>query len=136
VSARFPESGLSALAIALLIAISFLIGTASAVAQGTAVDSLRGRSIQAQAQPLPAVPPATACVEIIAAQAGIQPTILLDKCSGRTWQLASRRSTTGRVYVWRPLARQGDDVASASPAAAAAAPRGKCFTFDGRTFCE
>jgi hypothetical protein len=69
-----------------------------------------------------------ACFEIIAAQAGVQPPILIDKCSGRTWQLVRQRGT----YRWTVLPRDG----SAPAVSAAAAEAGKCFTFEGRKFCE
>jgi hypothetical protein len=87
------------------------------------------------------------CAEIIPAQAGIQPAILLDKCNGRTWQLVPTYRGYGRravSYVWRPLVREE---AKAVPAVVMAPPvstppppppraSAKCFQFNGRTFCE
>jgi len=75
-----------------------------------------------------------ACFEIIAARAGVQPAILIDKCSGRTWQLA-RRSGAHAAYRWTALPRD-DGAPAASSAPPAVADTGKCFTFEGRKFCE
>jgi hypothetical protein len=95
-----------------------------------------------------APPPAGAsCVEVIPALAGAAPAILLDRCSGETWQLVrsySRRQ--GARYAWVPLLRQqGVAVAAPRKASAVAVParpkapainNSKCFSFNGRTFCE
>ena len=107
---------------------------------------------RAQAQSLaPTSQPA--CYNIVPAQSGAQPAILLDRCSGRTWQLLSRyrggasaHRRTHLVYVWSPIDRSEREVARAEPpaparvpaAAPAPAARGnaKCFVFNGRTFCE
>ena len=98
-----------------------------------------------QAAPLPAEATGTGCVEVIPAQAGAAPAILLDRCSGQTWQLV--RSYAGRHgtrYAWHPLLRQ-DGVAATPQKAAVAVParpkapaasNSKCFSFNGRTFCE
>jgi hypothetical protein len=94
----------------------------------------------AQSAPLPA----GSCFEIIAAQGAVQPAILLDKCSGRTWQLVRRYSRSkGRrahvAYRWSPLSR-GEVAARPAipkPAVARRAPgNSKCFFFDNRKFCE
>src|SRR5262249_50577971 len=72
------------------------------------------------------------CFEIVPAQAGVQPAILIDKCSGRTWQLARGRRG---AFRWTGLSR--DDGATATAAATAPATgASKCFTFEGRKFCE
>ncbi len=94
----------------------------------------------AQSAPLPA----GSCFEIIAAQGAAQPAILLDKCSGRTWQLVRHwKHSKGRrarvSYRWNPLSRS--DVAGPpaipKPAVARRAPNSsKCFIFDNRKFCE
>ncbi len=99
----------------------------------------------AQAQTA-STPPAANCIEVIAAQPGASPAIMLDKCSGQTWQLL--RSSSGRHgvrYSWYPLTRQdagavppratsaGAPAVSRKPATAA---NNKCFSFNGRTFCE
>ena len=101
-----------------------------------------------------------ACFEVIAPQGGMKSPLLLDKCSGRTWQLVPSHRVGGwrsgtLVYRWKALARP-DGVAetpaparsstvaarptAARPAVArpAAAPSDgrRCFTFDGRRFCE
>jgi hypothetical protein len=78
----------------------------------------------------PAQAQTPACFEVVAARAGVQPAILVDKCSGRTWQLARPRG--GSAYRWVVLPRNG----SAPAASAAPADTGKCFTFEGRKFCE
>jgi hypothetical protein len=111
---------------------------------------------QAQAPMPEGTPPA--CFEVIAPQGGMKSPLLLDKCSGSTWQLVPSHRVGGwrsgtLVYRWRPLARP-DGVAEtparsstvavrpapARPAVArpAAAPSDgrRCFTFDGRRFCE
>jgi hypothetical protein len=86
------------------------------------------------------------CYEIIPAQGDAQPAILLDRCRGRTWQLV--RSGTGDTasnvdFRWMPLGRDETSpprrAASAQRTAAPKVPvdeRRKCFTFDGRKFCE
>jgi hypothetical protein len=71
------------------------------------------------------------CFEVVPAQAGVQPAILIDRCSGRTWQLVRRAHAGG--YRWRALSRDGGHPA---PAAAPATGEAKCFTFEGRKFCE
>ncbi len=102
-----------------------------------------GLSVPALAQ-MPASPPGANCVEIVPAQPGAAPAILLDKCSGQTWQLlrsSSRRY--GVRYSWDPLSRQDaapppppPRVSSTVAAPPRAAPGAKCSSFNGRTFCE
>lgn len=108
----------------------------------------------AHAQSLPSPAP-VGCFNIIPAQAGVQPAILFDRCGGGTWQLVARHrgGSLGRrrahvVYVWSPIDRGEREVAHVAPAplvkpsAPAAVPRppradsSKCFTFNGRTYCE
>jgi hypothetical protein len=100
---------------------------------------------RAQTAPLPAGASGTGCVEVIPAQAGAAPAILLDRCSGQTWQLV--RSYAGRHgtrYAWHPLLRQEGAAATPQKSAVAvparpkapAASNSKCFSFNGRTFCE
>jgi hypothetical protein len=94
-------------------------------------------------------PPAGHCYEIVPAQGDAQPAILLDRCRGRTWQLvrtqphAAGDNAGGFQYRWTALGR--DEAAKVRRVAstrrvgapkAANADRRKCFTFDGRTFCE
>jgi hypothetical protein len=74
-----------------------------------------------------------ACFEVIAAQAGVQPAILVDKCSGRTWQLIKSRRG---AYRWTALSRDAGDGAPPVSAAAPSTGGAKCFTFEGRKFCE
>jgi hypothetical protein len=84
------------------------------------------------------------CFNVVPAQADVQPAILVDRCSGRSWQLVPRhRASRHRaVYVWRPIIRgEGQPARSARPASIAAPVSGgtgnaKCFMFTGRTFCE
>ena len=112
--------------------------------------SLAGRAL-AQSLPLAAQP---GCFNIVPAQPGTQPAILLDRCSGRTWQLlvryrggGSARRRSHVVYVWSPIDRSESHVeraappepapaARSSPPASAAHGNAKCFQFSGRTFCE
>ncbi len=96
--------------------------------------------------PAPPAPAGAGCVEVIPAQPGAAPAILFDRCSGETWQLV--RSYAGRHgarYAWLPLVRQGAASAAPSKASAVAVPsrpkapaasNSKCFSFNGRTFCE
>ena len=98
-------------------------------------------SLPAQTAP---PPPGANCVEVVPAQPGAAPAILLDRCSGQTWQLL--RSSGGRYgarYAWYPLNRQEGasapprtTSAAAVPAAVRAPANSKCFSFNGRTFCE
>jgi hypothetical protein len=99
---------------------------------------LMAASTHAVAQPAPE----GICFEIIPAQGEIQPALLLDRCRGRTWQLVRRG---GLEFGWRPLWRGGETgrVAARRPRAAepvtASAPAGskaRCFTFNGRQYCE
>ena len=102
-----------------------------------------GAGAAAQAQTAP-TPPGANCVEVVPAQPGAAPAILLDRCSGQTWQLL--RSSGGRYgvrYAWYPLIRQEGGAAppratsaAAAPAAIRAPANSKCFSFNGRTFCE
>jgi hypothetical protein len=95
--------------------------------------------------------PSGACFEIVPAVARTAPALLVDKCLGRTWQLVPshrvRGSRTGAlVYRWRALVRpDGAAPAVSFPAArrpvaakpvAATGVGRRCFTFDGRKFCE
>jgi len=88
-------------------------------------------SLLAAAAPAQAQTPG-ACFEVVAAQAGVQPAILVDKCSGKTWQLIKGRRG---AYRWTALSHD-DGAPAASAAAAPATGAGKCFTFEGRKFCE
>ena len=82
------------------------------------------------------------CFEVIAPRPNSQPRspVLLDRCSGRTWLLV--RNADG-IYRWRPIATDNAEVAFKAPSRPQAqapeipkAAGGKCFTFDGRKFCE
>jgi hypothetical protein len=104
---------------------------------------------RAPAQSTPPAPPPVSCFNVIPAQAGVQPAILLDRCSGRSWQLvathrnsASERRRSNARYVWSPIARDEDEAANPAQPASAAPPGSagsqppKCFEFNGRRFCE
>ena len=122
--------------------IAFAMLGASALAGGA----------QAQSLPSAAQP---GCYNIVPAQPGAQPAILIDRCSGQTWQLLSRygggsaRRRSHVVYVWSPIGQSETQVERTAPLRPAPAPaaRGdapasaahgnaKCFQFNGRTFCE
>lgn len=94
----------------------------------------------AYAQGPDAAKPAT-CYEVIPPQPNTQPrtSMLVDKCSGRTWLLTKSRRSAG--YSWVRVT--ADDAApppqtSAAPAKAASSPSDSrnCFTFNNRRFCE
>jgi hypothetical protein len=122
------------------------------LAMSPALAAISGHDAQAQSLPTSA---ATGCFNVIPAQAGVQPAILIDRCGGGTWQLVARHRGGGMgrrhahvVYVWSPIDRGEREVAHVSPPppvkapAPAAAPRppradsSKCFSFNGRTYCE
>ena len=83
------------------------------------------------------------CFDVVAAPSETQPAgaILLNRCSGQTWILvrtyqAPAKGSPGHfVYRWSALASDGIEPRprSGEPAAAAG---DKCFTFQGRRFCE
>jgi hypothetical protein len=112
-------------------------------AAAAALAMMTGTAHSAELAPPPAL--GASCVEVIPAQPGAAPAILLDRCSGQTWQLV--RSYAGRHgvrYAWHPLLRQ-EAAAAPQKASAVAAParpkapaagNSKCFSFNGRTFCE
>jgi hypothetical protein len=79
------------------------------------------------------------CFEIIPAQGESQPAILLDRCSGQTWQLIRRGRKA--AFHWISLgrgARAEPEITIRNPAPAAVTGDGKskCFTFNGRQYCE
>lgn len=118
------------------------------LAASAVADCAKAQSLPAAAQP--------GCYNIVPAQPGSQPAILIDRCSGRTWQLLSRyhgggsaRRRSHIVYVWSPIDRSESRVERAAPPEPAPAPaarsnapasaahgNAKCFQFNGRTFCE
>jgi hypothetical protein len=65
------------------------------------------------------------CFEVIPARPGTLPSapLLINKCSGATYVLATKPNDR-RTYYWKPIqARAADD-------------REKCFTYNNRVFCE
>lgn len=81
-----------------------------------------------------------ACFEVIPARPNIDPpaAMMVDKCSGRSWVLVRN----GKSYRWSLIATEMEKPKTADRApveGAAAAPdsgSSKCFTFNGRKFCE
>jgi hypothetical protein len=96
--------------------------------------------------------PSGACYQVLAGRAGSRPagTILLNRCSGQTWMLIQARQSVadgidgGQVaYRWSPIATADTQVAvNPSRPAKIFVPRpaspnnAKCFTFQGRKYCE
>jgi hypothetical protein len=76
----------------------------------------------------------TACLDIIGGIGDIQP-ILLNRCNGQTWILTRSGRRSGQVaYRWTLLGiGLGEQQREPENSAASA---GKCFTFQGRRFCE
>lgn len=81
-----------------------------------------------------------ACFEVIPARPNIEPpaAIMVDKCSGKSWVLIR----TGKNYRWSLITTELEKpkIADRAPVEGAApAPEPgpqKCFTFNGRKFCE
>ncbi len=81
-----------------------------------------------------------ACFEVIAARPNVEPPapIMIDKCSGRSWVLIRN----GKSYRWSLIATETEKPKTTDRApmeGAAPAPEGgpqKCFSFNGRKFCE
>jgi hypothetical protein len=93
--------------------------------------------------------PSGACFDVVAGQVPGEAAgaILLNRCNGRTWILTQIRSASADeqpTYRWSPIAGGDNPPVAASPPAPpkrhAAAPveqrSGKCFTFQGRQYCE
>lgn len=87
----------------------------------------------------------TACFDVIAASSEIAPAgaILLNRCNGQSWVLTRTYQAPAKgnpayfAYRWTAIA--GDLLADARPAPSPPAPAvagDKCFTFQGRRFCE
>jgi hypothetical protein len=83
---------------------------------------------------------ASACFEVIAARPNVEPPvpIMIDKCSGRSWVLIRN----GKSYRWSLISTEMEKpkISDRAPMEGAApAPESgsqKCFTFNGRKFCE
>ena len=81
--------------------------------------------------------PASSCFEILPAMPNVVPTspILLNKCTGSTHVLRRVERGKGRVgYEWLPIEMQEAQQAPERPAKTSSGR--KCFSFDGRQFCE
>ena len=84
------------------------------------------------------------CFEVVAAQGNLAGSILLNRCSGETWLLVKTNATENgsSAYRWRPIAVEETGSAPAPTQAQVPVPPlpkmtgGKCFTFDGRQFCD
>lgn len=80
------------------------------------------------------------CFEVIPARPNIEPAapIMIDKCSGRTWILVRG----GKSYRWSLITTEAEkpkieDRAPIGGSEIAPSQGGqKCFTFNGRRFCE
>jgi hypothetical protein len=76
----------------------------------------------------------TACFDVFVPSGNVQP-ILLNRCSGETWILARSGSRNGRLtYRWNPLVTTPAERPRAPESVKAGS--GKCFSFQGRQFCE
>ncbi len=92
---------------------------------------------QTQAQAQASTP---ACFEVIPARPNIEPpaAIMVDRCSGKSWVLVRN----GKNYRWSliPTEIEKPKIADRAPIEGAAPAPGagsqKCFTFNGRKFCE
>ena len=83
------------------------------------------------------------CFDIISPRdaARLDGSILLDRCTGQTWLLSRSGKRSGMVgYRWTMLATEGGQKPLARPEPSMPAPvrpnTGKCFSFQGRQFCE
>jgi hypothetical protein len=103
-----------------------------------------GSAVTAQAQDAPT--PNGACFDVARPPGGeAAGAILVNRCTGRTWILVGGRKRHGDqvAYRWMPIVTA--DAAPAAPAPAPSPPRvhapaspnsDKCFTYQGRKFCE
>ena len=81
-----------------------------------------------------------ACFEVLAARPNVEPSvsIMVDKCSGRSWVL----TRSGKNFRWILIATEPEKpkFADRAPMADSAVAPGKmrqnCFTFNDRKFCE
>ena len=80
------------------------------------------------------------CFNVVAGPSEMQPAgaILVNRCSGQTWMLLRIYQPSARgnpSYRWSAIASEAAEP-KPQPAAPAAAAGDKCFTFQGRRFCE
>jgi hypothetical protein len=84
--------------------------------------------------------PATACFEMFPAETNAPPgmPLLINKCTGETYLLArvpSKAKSSAGGYRWVPIGVS--DGKDEKPVPAAGPPAGrKCFSFEGRHFCQ
>jgi hypothetical protein len=103
-----------------------------------------GAAATTQAQDVPT--PSGACFDVARTPGG-EPAgaILVNRCTGRTWILVGGRKRHGDqvAYRWVPIATANAELAA--PSSAPSPPRlhapanpstDKCFTYQGRKFCE
>jgi hypothetical protein len=103
-------------------------------------------SVAVSAQPLEPATPGGACFDVVRSPSGdALGSFLVNRCTGKTWILAGTRTRHGAraAYRWVPIAAGGPEngaVASETAPLRASAPinpnNDKCFTFQGRRFCE
>ena len=99
--------------------------------------------VVAMAQSAPPAPAAAgACYEMYPAEANTLPgsPMLINKCTGQTYVLArvppspKGKPIGGQTYRWMPIGMSDGPEVKPGPAAAPAGR--KCFSFDGRHFCQ
>jgi hypothetical protein len=108
-------------------------------------------TLRALAQAPEAIQPNGLCFEVVATYIGTPDgAILLNRCGGQTWILVRTHQPIGKkgdcgqvAYRWSPITTADTQVAITPPAPPrirAPKPAGqtsdKCFTFQGRRFCE
>jgi hypothetical protein len=88
---------------------------------------------------------ASLCFDVINVRNTAQPegAILLNRCTGQTWLLTRNARRGGALgYRWNLLAADGGEISKPlpRPEARMSTPvrpsTGKCFSFQGRQFCE
>jgi hypothetical protein len=82
------------------------------------------------------------CFDIITPRKTVQPdgSILLNRCTGQTWLLSRNVRRGGALgYRWNLLVADGGEISKPLPRPEpriSPASTGKCFSFQGRQFCE
>jgi hypothetical protein len=94
------------------------------------------------AQAPEATPPHGACFDVVRSPTDeAAGAILLNRCTGQTWLLVRTRRKHSDLVAYRwALIATGEAEVAASTSALAPAPAkpnsAKCFTFQGKQFCE